>query len=365
MKKLLSLLGVVTIATSAGATTVLTVTTNTNINSRQNTNILNIDEFENNISLQIVHLKNSYNQLSDREKADVAVTMKKMPELNTNEISEYLSNSTVDFIRKNKTVIENMYLLANSFNTISNTLSVSTQAIDIDWTMINQFVDLDFGASNNYAPSVSTYGPSKWWKFWEWGWKIDFPEGDINVMRVVKLIISLYNGINFAPLESLIQSGKDFFDYLVNLDQHDDDKVVVLYDLIIKTGNDFKISKVPFTKNLYEIFDQFSSILKYFKEAKIAIVKNIIRSAIEKELGISLAKIGAEYSGYLNQVINIINTTNTILDIIKGTIPGIVWNFIVGGMLLISTQMINADQNHNGVNLKFQQFFIPLVFGAK
>lgn len=364
MKKLLTLLGAVAISGSAGASTVVAVNTSSNSNTTIKST-LNINPIETNISLQIMQLRNSYNSLSDSEKLDVANVMKELPNLSTIEIGQYLANSNIEFIKQNKIIIENMFILSNSFNTISNSLSVSTQSLNVDWGMINQFIDLDFGNSNEYTPLVDTYGPSNWWKFWEWGWKIDFPEGDINIMRVVKLLVSLYDGINFEPLESLLETGRTFFDYLVNLDQHDDDKVAVLHDLLIKTETEFKNSKIPFTQDLYDILDQFSSILKILREQKISLIKNIIKSTIQDKLGISLEEISAEYSGYLDQIINIMHITNNVLDIIHGTLPGIIWNFIMDGILLISTEMINADSYHNGVNLKFQQFIIPLGFESR
>lgn len=365
MKKVLSLIGIVSISASTGASVLELQTASTNYEG-QNKNRLNFVASETSNKFHINEFKNSYNALSKSDKAVVAGAMAKISKLNINEISQYLATSQIDFIRENKATIENMYALYTSMTTLSQTLSVAAQDLNIDWGAINNLIDLNFGDSNDYTPIVDTYGPEHWWTaIWDWGWKIDFPEGDINVMRVVKLVISLYDGINFKPLEALISSGKDFFDYLVNLDLHDDDKVAVLYDLLVKTGDDFKNSGVPFTNQFYDIVNKFTSILKPFQNVKLGVVKNIIKTTVEKQLGMSLEQIGKEYSGYIDLALNILVVANDILFKIKDSLPGIIWDFIFNSISDITNQMVAADLNHNGVYLKFQQFIIPLGFTAR
>lgn len=366
MKKLLSLIGVLAISVSGASTAAVTIKTN-NVTIQEQTikNTLKFDNSEKDFFLQVNNLKERYNELSDNDKLNVANVMQKLPEQNINEIGQYLTNSNVEFIKTNKSIIETMYLVSNSFNTMSQNLSVSVQGFNVDWITLNDYIDLGLGNSNDYTPSVSKYGPSRWWKLWEWGWKIDFPEGDINVMRFVHLGFSLFNGIDFKPLESLLKSGKTFFDYLVNLDQHDKDKVAVLYDLVIKTKNDFQNSKVPFTNKFYDIFDQFSTRLEKFKILPIGFAKQEIKNAIKEETGMAIDEIGAKYSGILNTIINVASTVNIVLEVTFLLLPRIILQFIMGILSLIANQMINADANHNGVYLKFQQFIIPLGFSAR
>lgn len=361
MKRLLSLIGVTLIGVTT-ANSAVVATQSLDIQQKQAmVTVPNGFAYEDSLAL-----KHDYDGLSETEKKVVDQELAQLANLNMANVHLFLNKSKVSFIEENKAIIENMFLLSSSFTKISSTLAVSVQTMEIDWMKINEFIDLDFGNSNNYAPTTSTYGPSNWWDFiWDWGWRIDFPEGDINIMRVVNLVTSLYNGINFEPLEKLVKTGKSFFDYLINLDQHEQDKIEVLYDLIIKTQEEFQNSGVPFSNQLYEILTKFSSLLKPFKNVKLQIVKSIIQNQIEKELGISLKTIGDSYSGYLNTITKVISIVNDVLVVIRGIIPGIIWDFIVESIQTISAQMIAADWTHNGVYLKFQQFLFPLGFQAK
>ncbi|MDQ7982650.1 MAG: hypothetical protein REH79_00315 [Spiroplasma sp.] len=251
------------------------------------------------------------------------------------------------------------------FHHVAKNLSVTRQDLNVDWISFNQFIALDFGDSNEYAPTTSTYDPENWWEVWDWGWRIDFPEGDINVMRVVKLVYSLYNGLNFRPLEDLLKSTNNLFKYLLALDQHDQDLIAVLHDIIVKTEKDLKDSGVPITDEVFNVLNQFSSILKPFRNFKLITFSSIIKRQVESELGMSIDEIGIKYFAIINQSIKALGIVNSVLEVIQDSIPAIVWQFIVDNLGTIANQMAAADQNHNGVYLKFQQFVVPMGFKAR
>lgn len=366
MKKLLSLLGITAMLTSAGSAVIITKI-KPDTQTLQNKNDLILDNnLDGNKTVQINNLKKVYEQLSESEQKTIAGVMAKLPELNYNEITQYLANSKIDFIKNNQETIAMMYLSFTSMQKMSKSLVMTTASLNVDWTMMNQFVNLNFGNSNDYTPWADTYGPSSWWTtIWEWGFKIDFPEGDINVMRVVNLLFSLYNGVNFAPLESLLKSGNNFFDYIINIDQNSNDKVYILQNLLIKTETAFRNSGVPFTDDFYTIFAQLGLVLDFYKDEKLAIIAPLIKNTIEMQAGMTLEEVGTKYSGILNNIISLLGTANMVLNLIDGTIPGIVWNYIVDSLASMAKQMINADLNHNGVYIKFQQFLFPQGFAAR
>lgn len=365
MKKVLSLLGVTAMLTSAGSATIIAKTKPTT-QTLQNNNYLNLSDTNGNKTVQINNLKKAYQQLSETEQRNIATVISKLPKLNANEITQYLANSNIAFIRNNQTTIAMMYLSYSSMQKMSKSLAMTTASLNIDWTMMNQFINLNFGNSNDYTPWADTYGPSSWWTAaWEWGFRIDFPEGDVNVMRVVNLLFSLYNGVNFAPLESLLKSGNTLFDYIINIDQNGGDKIYILQNLLIKTETSFKNSGVPFTNDFYSVFDQFSSILEIYKDENLATIAPLIKNVIQMQTGMSIAEIGTKYSGILNNMISLLGTANIVLNLIDGSIPGIVWDYIVDSIESITQQMINADKNHNGVYINFQQFLFPQGFVAR
>lgn len=355
MKKLLSLLGVTAILTSAGSGVIT-------IQALQNNNSLNLTDFKNN-DIQFDNFKKEYNQLSEIEQRNIVMAMAKMPELNDNEINQQLTNSNIDFIRNNKEIIESIYFLYNLIEKIAKSISPATYSLNINWSIINQYIDLDFGDSNDYIPSVSKYGSADWWTaFWDWGFKVNFPEGDVNIMRVFNLLSSLYNGTDFGSLASIFKSGYTFFDYLINIDNHGTDKVEVLYNIIVKTEADFKNSGIPFTNKIYDIFDQFSLQLEKLQKMSLdGLVLNIIKSTIKDKLGMSLEEIGEKYSNILIKTISILNYAKDILNnTLPFVLPNIIWNYLK----TTAKVMINADKNHNGVTIKFQQFLIPKGFSA-
>ncbi|MCL6429123.1 hypothetical protein LT335_00685 [Spiroplasma sp. JKS002669] len=64
----------------------------------------------------------------------------------------------------------------------------------------------------------------------------------------------------------------------------------------------------------------------------------------------------------LNETISILNNAKAILnDTLQIVLPNIIWNYLKKA----TKAMIKADENHNGVNIKFQQFLIPKGFGAQ
>lgn len=362
MKKLLCLLGTTAILTSAGST-IITTTVKPTVQKWQNNNpIKPIDN-----DIQFDNLKKEYNQLSETEQRNIAIAMAKLPTLNDNERNQYLTNSKIDFIRNNKITIENIYLLYNSIEKMTKSVSLITYSLNINWSTINQFIDLDFGDSNDYIPTVSNYGPAHWWTaLWDWGFKINFPEGDVNVMRIINLLSSLYNGIDFGSLETVLTSGHTFFDYLINIDNHSNDKAEVLYNIVVKTETDFKNSGIPFTNKMYDIFNQFINSLKIWQTIQLNdydnLILNYIKTAIQKETKMSVEEIGVKYSDILNKTITILNNAKTILNsTLQIVLTNIVWNYLKTAV----KAMIKADKNHNGVSIKFQQFLIPKGFSAR
>lgn len=362
MKKLLCLLGTTAILTSASSAIITTAVKSTEQKLQNSKQVKSADNY-----IQFTNLKKEYNQLSETEQKNIAIAMAKLPTLNDNERNQYLKNSNITFIKKNKTIIENMYLLYNSISKMTKSVVQTTYSLNINWKMINQFIDLDFGDSNNYTPTVSMYGPSHWWTaLWDWGFKVNFPEGDVNIMRIVKLLSSLYNGIDFGSLETVLQSGYTFFDYLINIDKHSNDKAEVLYNIVVKTETDFKNSGIPFTDKVYDIFNQFSTSLEPSKTLPLNfynnLILNYIKTAIQDKTKMSLEEIGAKYSDILTKTISILNDAKVILnDTLQIVLPNIIWNYLKKA----TEAMIKADENHNGVNIKFQQFLIPKGFGAQ
>lgn len=362
MKKLLSLLGTTAILTSAGST-IITTTIKPTIQTLQNNNPTNsIDN-----DIQFDNLKQEYQQLSETEQRNIAIAMAKLPELNDNDRNQYLATSNIDFIKNNQITIENIYLLYNSIAQMTKSVSLSTYSLNINWSMINQFIDLDFGDSNDYLPTISKYGPSHWWTaIWDWGFKVDLPEGDVNVIRVINLLSSLYNDIDFGSLETVISSGINFFDYLIHIDNHSNDKIEVLYNIVVKIEIDFKNSGIPFTNKIYDIFNQFITKLKIWQSLPLnglkgAILSNI-KSTIQKETKMSIKEIGEKYLNTINKTITILNDAKNILNnTLQFNLTNIIWNYIKKAV----KTMINADKNHNGVAIKFQQFLIPKGFSAK
>ncbi len=361
MKKLLCLLGTTAILTSAGST-IITTTVKPTVQKLQTNNSI-----EPTNDIQFDNLKKEYDQLSESEQRNIATVMAKLPTLNDNERHQYLINSQLDFIKNNKVTIENMYLLYNSIIKMTKSVAIATYSLNINWSMINQFIDLDFGNSNDYIPTVSKYGPAHWWTaLWDWGFKVNFPEGDVNVMRVINLLSSLYNGIDFGALETVLKSGYTFFDYLINIDNHSNDKAEVLYNIVVKTETDFKNSGIPFTNKVYDIFNQFSTNLKPYETLPLNFYNNFIlnqiKTAIQKETKMSVEEIGTKYSDILNKTITILNDAKSILNsTLQIVLTKIIWNYLKTAV----KAMIKADKNHNGVNIKFQQFLIPKGFGAR
>lgn len=362
MKKLLSLLGVTTMLTSAGGAVMIAQT-------KPVTQTLERHLPEvGNTTTQINNLKKTYDALSESEQKDVAMVMAKLPELSSDEIGQFLATSKVDFIKNNKTVIENMYLSYSTMQKMSDSLMFSAASLNVDWNLMNQIIGLNFGNSNDYTPSFSAYSPDSWWSFWDWGFKIDFTEGDVNVMRVVNLVTSLYNGVNLAPLESLLKSGNNLFDYLVNIDSNGNDSVQVLYSIITKTEASFKSSGVPFTNEFYTVLDKLSSsleILNVNTSYALSTVTPQIKNIIQTSFGMSIEELGTKYADILNKTITLLGTTNMVLETISKVIPSIVWNYIFDTIQTVSKQMMNADQHHNGVYIKFQQFLFPQGFAAR
>ncbi|MCL8209561.1 hypothetical protein [Spiroplasma attinicola] len=358
MKKLLCLLGTTAILTSASSAIITTAVKPTEQKLQNSKQVKSADNY-----IQFTNLKKEYDQLSETEQKNIAIAMAKLPTLNDNERNQYLKNSNITFIKNNKAIIENMYLLYNSISKMTKSVVQTTYSLNINWKMINQLIDLDFGDSNNYTPTVSMYGPSHWWTaLWDWGFKVNFPEGDVNIMRIVNLLSSLYNGIDFGSLETVLQSGYTFFDYLINIDKHSNDKAEVLYNIVVKTETDFKNSGIPFTDKLYNIFDTFNSILQFYKGQNLSETSKVIKVIIEIPLKMSLEDIGAKYSDILTKTISILNNAKAILnDTLQIVLPNIIWNYLKKA----TKAMIKADENHNGVNIKFQQFLIPKGFGAQ
>jgi len=148
-------------------------------------------------------------------------------------------------------------------------------------------------------------------------------------MRIVKLLSSLYNGIDFGSLETVLQSGYTFFDYLINIDKHSNDKAEVLYNIVVKTETYFKNSGIPFTDKVYDIFNQFSTKLKIWQAFSLNsynnLILNQIKAGIQKETKMSLEDIGAKYSDILTKTISILNDAKVILnDTLQIVLPNII-----------------------------------------
>jgi hypothetical protein len=131
MKTLLSILGVISISASGGSAAILAKNQPTIAQQGEKQNTLKLNKNEDDLSLQISNLTRIYHTLSDQEKTIIAQEMEKLPELNSNEINQYLANSKIDFIRNNKEAIETMYLLSTSISQISE-YSLPTPQLDID-----------------------------------------------------------------------------------------------------------------------------------------------------------------------------------------------------------------------------------------
>jgi hypothetical protein len=370
MKTLLSILGVISISASGGSAAILAKNQPTIAQQGEKQNTLKLNKNEDDLSLQISNLTRIYHTLSDQEKTIIAQEMEKLPELNSNEINQYLANSKIDFIRNNKEAIETMYLLSTSISQISE-YSLPTPQLDIDWMKINEFLDLNFGDSNEYSLWANAYGPAHWWTaIWDWGLKVDFSEGIINIMRLAKLGFSFYNGLDFAPLESLTRTLKNLFDYLNNIDHHGNDEVNVLHDLILQAENKLKETKVPLNKKISDIIYLARNLLEHVVEGtKVSEITELIKKAFEAGLKVSLEEISSKFSEILNTALLACEIGNTILDVLHKFLAttgvAIVVDFILNSLKTIANQMVDADSNHQGVYLKFQQFFIPLGFNAR
>lgn len=370
MKVLLSLLGSAAISASAVGTTLVVKTEPTTTQKSEIKNQQNFDTTPEDMNLQIQNLRKEYLKLSDNEKNNIAQAMAELPKLNPDQISEYLMNSDIDFIKENQLAIETMYSLSTSMNQIN--YSLSTFSLNVDWNTVNQFLDLGFGDSNEYTPSTSVYGPENWWDaIWDWGWRLDLPEGAINIVRLIDLGFSLYNGTDFAPALKIVQQAKPLFDYLINIDDHKDDKMIVLYNMLVEAKSDFQSSGIPFAEGFYDIFDKALDLMKQWEALlpilPVSIAIPIIKEEIKNALGMELSEIGAQYSTYIDLTVNILEGVNQFLDILHAYLPGLgfIFDFIMDNLKSIAKEMVAADTNHQGVYIKFQQFIIPLDFNAR
>jgi hypothetical protein len=189
-------------------------------------------------------------------------------------------------------------------------------------------------------------------------------------MRLAKLGFSFYNGLDFAPLESLTRTLKNLFDYLNNIDHHGNDEVNVLHDLILQAENKLKETKVPLNKKISDIIYLARNLLEHVVEGtKVSEITELIKKAFEAGLKVSLEEISSKFSEILNTALLACEIGNTILDVLHKFLAttgvAIVVDFILNSLKTIANQMVDADSNHQGVYLKFQQFFIPLGFNAR
>lgn len=353
MKKLLSLIGAAAISTTGVSSAAMALQLKT----------ITDQQLEKDSNFDIDALKNAYNALSEVEKIEISQEMMNLSKLNINEVKATLDNSNIIFIKNNKDTIEKMFILYSSLIQVSSSL-VSAQ-IEVEWTKLNEFINLGFGNSNDYAPYAYSYGPENWWEIWDWGLRIDFPEGSINIMRVIKLLMSLYNGIDFTPFRQLLMSGRNLFDYLVNITKHGDDKISVLYNLVIKVDSEFKKSGIPFRQDIYDVLNKFKVLLKPLQDSKLGFLKNVIKAQIEQQLGMSLEAVSEMYLGSLDLAIGLTDSVNRILRRIGDSLPSFVWDFIMNVIKDIANEMVAADWNHKGVYIKFQQYLYPLGFKSR
>gem|GEM_PF-857565 len=127
MKKLLCLLGTTAILTSASSAIITTAVKPTEQKLQNNKQVKSADNY-----IQFTNLKKEYDQLSETEQKNIAIAMAKLPTLNDNERNQYLKNSNITFIKNNKAIIENMYLLYNSISKMTKSVVQTTYSLNIN-----------------------------------------------------------------------------------------------------------------------------------------------------------------------------------------------------------------------------------------
>jgi len=127
VKKLLCLLGTTAILTSASSAIITTAVKPTEQKLQNNKQVKSADNY-----IQFTNLKKEYDQLSETEQKNIAIAMAKLPTLNDNERNQYLKNSNITFIKNNKAIIENMYLLYNSISKMTKSVVQTTYSLNIN-----------------------------------------------------------------------------------------------------------------------------------------------------------------------------------------------------------------------------------------
>jgi hypothetical protein len=194
--------------------------------------------------------------------------------------------------------------------------------------------------------------------------KINFTEGDLNVMRVVNLLFTLYDGTNFQKLENILKIGKNLFDFLTNLNNHLDDTIGMFTSLLIDTRDIFITSGVPISQSLLDIIDSIVRVLRFLPNQKIGPYIKILKNLVEPKIGTTFEELGQTYLSYFENGIKAIETTNYVLAKIEQYLPGLISQYIFGTLESISQQMVNADKNKKGVALIIEQFINPTGFNA-
>jgi len=353
VNKLLSVLGAATLtASTAGAlSTVTTITNNANVN------------YETNLNQKLI---TNYNALSSNDKDQVNNELFELSKLSLDQINPFLESSKNSFIIEHQKAIANVFASYNNMLMVQSlTTTVLDSTLNVDWLALNNIIDLGFGYSNNdYMPTVETYGPTSWTKFWEYGMKINFTEGDLNVMRVVNLLFTLYDGTNFQKLENILKIGKNLFDFLTNLNNHLDDTIGMFTSLLIDTRDIFITSGVPISQSLLDIIDSIVRVLRFLPNQKIGPYIKILKNLVEPKIGTTFEELGQTYLSYFENGIKAIETTNYVLAKIEQYLPGLISQYIFGTLESISQQMVNADKNKKGVALIIEQFINPTGFNA-
>jgi len=127
VKKLLCLLGTTAILTSASSAIITTAVKPTEQKLQNSKQVKSADTY-----IQFTNLKKEYDQLSETEQKNIAIAMAKLPTLNDNERNQYLKNSNITFIKNNKAIIENMYLLYNSISKMTKSVVQTTYSLNIN-----------------------------------------------------------------------------------------------------------------------------------------------------------------------------------------------------------------------------------------
>lgn len=371
LKKILSLFGAGAVLTSATVPFISkTSSFENNFINLKNNQKMN-ESFNTLIPNNFKKMINDYNNLSLDNKNIVAKYLNFMDEISYDEAILYIRKLDNNFIQNYQAEIISLY---ENFVIKLNQPKVSSRLLEkIDWSMLNEYLDIDFSDSSDFSVDCSLYGPAHWWTaLWDWGWKIDFGGGIINVEKLGIKVYDAY-GLKYDGLKQVLKTVIDKFKDIFN----PEDSTITINQLkenIEILNKEIKGTKLPFKQSFLTKIDSVISLLNLtilsgYGDCCISSFKIEIEQIVSNIFGINEANLEEKY----NQLVNIFDEISETLTNVEATVqsfydklPDVVVDFLLGSFVTIVNQMINAETNYGkGVRLKFQQFIIPQGFEAR